>query len=303
MSSKNENYYRLGINIRSLRKAVGLTQEELAHRLSLEMNKQSVSQYELGDRIPERDILLKIAEFFGVTVDELLYCDYSKIESMFKKPISDINYNVKIFNTILPLVCSDEALKNSNFKEAYELHMKVYQDLVNMNVKDSSIEEINRCIDLYDKATENGVIEGVANSLWWILLWGIAETFCKTSIVEKISLLQSKKISSKDFFKNFFSYLSDNDSDEDKSFKESRIKFIKDNEIDIIVKIRLLKLSKVKIYSDLGDYYLSLIYIFNLIDNGESRELNRNIGISIMNLFAIMGNTYAENFSGLNEDL
>ncbi|MEC1428820.1 helix-turn-helix transcriptional regulator [Bacillus sonorensis] len=60
----------LGKRITALRKEAGLTQEQLAKRLNI--TRSALSQYELGSRNPDYDLLLKIADFFEVTVDYLL---------------------------------------------------------------------------------------------------------------------------------------------------------------------------------------------------------------------------------------
>lgn len=52
------------------RKKKGLTQEELAKMFLLQ--KSSISRYENDKQMPETDLLKKIADFFGVTVDYLL---------------------------------------------------------------------------------------------------------------------------------------------------------------------------------------------------------------------------------------
>lgn len=60
----------LNDRIRQLREAGGLTQVELARRLSV--TKQSVSNWENNNIQPSVEIVVAIADFFGVTVDYLL---------------------------------------------------------------------------------------------------------------------------------------------------------------------------------------------------------------------------------------
>ncbi|WP_435246702.1 helix-turn-helix domain-containing protein [Streptomyces sp. NRRL F-5630] len=60
----------LGKRITSLRKQSGLTQEELAKKLNV--SRSALSQYELGTRDPNYELLIKIANFFEVTTDYLL---------------------------------------------------------------------------------------------------------------------------------------------------------------------------------------------------------------------------------------
>lgn len=60
----------LGDNIRRLRQDRGLRQEELGRRVGA--SKQSVSNWENGNIAPSIDLLLRLADFFGVSTDYLL---------------------------------------------------------------------------------------------------------------------------------------------------------------------------------------------------------------------------------------
>lgn len=60
----------LGERIAEQRKKLGLSQEELAEKLNI--SQKSISKYELGDRKPQYKVLVRMAEYFGVTVDYLL---------------------------------------------------------------------------------------------------------------------------------------------------------------------------------------------------------------------------------------
>ncbi len=60
----------IGSNLRRLRKAKDITQEELAEFLGVSF--QSVSKWERGDCYPDIALLPGIANFFGVTIDELM---------------------------------------------------------------------------------------------------------------------------------------------------------------------------------------------------------------------------------------
>ncbi len=61
---------KFGASISRLRKQADMTQSELADKLNL--TRQAVSRYELGDSFPDVSILVLIAEIFGVTLDELV---------------------------------------------------------------------------------------------------------------------------------------------------------------------------------------------------------------------------------------
>lgn len=56
--------------LKFLRKKNRLTQRELAK--SLHISQTSVSKYERGESEPDIEMLIKMSDFFGVTVDEFI---------------------------------------------------------------------------------------------------------------------------------------------------------------------------------------------------------------------------------------
>ena len=56
--------------LKILRKNKGLTQAQVAD--AVELGRQAYAYYEKGERAPSPETLCKLADFFGVTVDELL---------------------------------------------------------------------------------------------------------------------------------------------------------------------------------------------------------------------------------------
>ena len=61
---------KFGGYLSRLRKKADMTQSELADRLNL--TRQSVSRYELGESFPDVSILVLIADIFGVSVEDLI---------------------------------------------------------------------------------------------------------------------------------------------------------------------------------------------------------------------------------------
>ncbi|MBR7162455.1 MAG: helix-turn-helix transcriptional regulator [Clostridia bacterium] len=60
----------IGKFISVLRKAKGMTQQELADKLLV--SDKTVSKWERDERMPDISLLPAIAEIFGITTDELL---------------------------------------------------------------------------------------------------------------------------------------------------------------------------------------------------------------------------------------
>lgn len=61
---------RFGAYIARLRKGADMTQSELSDKLNI--TRQAVSKYEVGDSFPDVSILIIIADTFGVSVDDLI---------------------------------------------------------------------------------------------------------------------------------------------------------------------------------------------------------------------------------------
>lgn len=60
----------IGTKVQQLRKANGLSQEQLAEKLGV--SRQSISKWELNETLPELDKILMLSDLFSVSTDELL---------------------------------------------------------------------------------------------------------------------------------------------------------------------------------------------------------------------------------------
>jgi transcriptional regulator with XRE-family HTH domain len=63
------------VRIKEIRKKCGLTQKELGERVGV--SEAAISQYESGKRRPDYEIVLRMADYFGCSVDYLLGNDSS----------------------------------------------------------------------------------------------------------------------------------------------------------------------------------------------------------------------------------
>lgn len=59
-----------GNRLYELRKKKGLSQEELGDKINV--SRQTISKYELGDAIPDMEKLVMLSDFFHVSLDELV---------------------------------------------------------------------------------------------------------------------------------------------------------------------------------------------------------------------------------------
>ena len=90
-----------------LRKAAGLTQNEVCEKL--EIKQYNLSDYETGRASPSIDLLLKMADLYEVTLDDLLNhnIDYIKTQTsanmdVFNEYLTDLT-NMKILKRIQKL--------------------------------------------------------------------------------------------------------------------------------------------------------------------------------------------------------
>jgi len=89
------------VNLKTLRKAKGLSQEELAIRLNVV--RQTVSKWEKGLSVPDADLLIRIADIFEVPVSKLLGATFENEESeknvnLVAEQLSRINEQLAIKN-------------------------------------------------------------------------------------------------------------------------------------------------------------------------------------------------------------
>ncbi|MBH0166899.1 helix-turn-helix transcriptional regulator [Fictibacillus sp. 7GRE50] len=71
-----------GEKLKSVRKARGWSQEELAEKLFV--SRQSVSKWENGQNYPSIEVIIKLSDLFEVTIDELLRTDEELKEKVIK---------------------------------------------------------------------------------------------------------------------------------------------------------------------------------------------------------------------------
>ncbi len=66
-----------GEKLKTMRKEAGMTQKDLADRLGI--TKSVVSYYELQEKTPSPDVLIRLAGIFHVTTDYLLGLNHRKM--------------------------------------------------------------------------------------------------------------------------------------------------------------------------------------------------------------------------------
>lgn len=284
---------RLSKNIKSLRKYMGETQEELAYSIGLD-SKSAVANWESGANKPSPDNLKKIAAHYRVTVDQLLEDDLSIDFTL----IESINHYSEDGNDELTisLVClfpimvfKDEEVLYPRLVDARELHKQFVERLVNED--DSFYDYLLKTMEVYEEIIKNSnCISAKANSfgLFFFLillvkmnieLEGIEDAFeiknknrRNKEIKRFISeVLLSRSINCSDtlnsiMFENYYEYL--------------------------LKEIKVLKGDK-RLFQ-LGDYYYCLLYLFDLVDNDLGTAVNTQIGLALLSDLSIMKNRFVK---------
>lgn len=285
------NDFNLGKNIRRLRKSYGETQLDLAIAIGVS-GSSVISQYESGERVPEREYLFRIAKHYRITEYELLNGDFKDTRKFASLPVGDATFGMEVLKRMLPIVCTERAREHPKFKDAYVLHNHILDAIM----EDAEIEEddFEKCLDLYKAARAEGIVEAAANHLWWLMFIGFAMSQCTPQLIEYIDMEDISKITGKSFFRGYLPSFDETSNEKEVDANQDRSEFLKENELDLVIDIMLLRKSKE--FSDLGDYYLALRHIFSLLRNTLDPEMNKLVGGELLLTFSLMGNKYCDDF-------
>ena len=280
---------KLGANIRSLRMAYGETQEQLGEAIFVEKN--TVSYYENGKREPNKETLIAIAEHYSASVGELLHSDLTGIGKITVDP-NAFWKNIDIF---LPIISSEKALSNENFKKALDAHKEIFNQLHKASME--GIDKLDICEEGYQAAMEDDEIE-VEAAANIIALWFLFMLFIKVvpeSLKNQPASLRQVAARDEETRKAI--------EEIDPSF-EADMKEILDEidteELKNEISQMLAVVKKSRDWTDLAYYYLALQYVMNLADNDLGLGYNQRIGSEMMYAFFSVNNQYAARYLAFN---
>lgn len=125
------------IRLRNLRIEKGLTQKELADILN--MQNIAISKYELGERNPDNETLINLANYFSVSTDYLL--GKSDVKNSYKDSgdkthheITDIEEAMKVLLDQPGLMLKGEILDDNDkiiLANAIQMGLKLAEDIKN----------------------------------------------------------------------------------------------------------------------------------------------------------------------------
>ena len=88
----------LGEKLQLLRRAHGLSQEQLAE--VLDISRQAISKWENGDSVPDLEKLKAISQYFGVTADYLLFEEQTEPQSTTDAAARKLSEDIRSFARI-----------------------------------------------------------------------------------------------------------------------------------------------------------------------------------------------------------
>lgn len=272
---------QLGRNIQHLRKIHGETLDELGKAII--SAKSTVKGYENGSRKPDLEKMQLLASHYNKSVDELLYTDLTGLDSV-EMDLNSSEHMIELFNIIIPLFTSEEAMENKAFKKGYELSQSLLNSFAKAEILSGNT--IVRIFEAYAEAVDTSESpEALANLMWTIFVWW-SQLYDTKELLSMQNRLLSKKLGIKDYM-----HLKDTTS---KEIKEKRLGFIAD--VNDMINEILRTLKSEPEWADLADYYLALRYVMGLVDTELSNEMNTAVGMQMMLSFMTLGNSYAFRF-------
>lgn len=109
----------IGNRIKDIRKNLGLTQKELANKTGL--TRESIGNYERGDRTPDINSIIKISKALNVEISDITLSEEMK-EEFISSQDGLINHNtfIKLIEVIATLPSNEIDIKINELKEQYE---------------------------------------------------------------------------------------------------------------------------------------------------------------------------------------
>mgnify|MGYP000850864278 FL=1 len=289
---------RLSQNIKSLRKRMGETQEDLAYSIGLD-SKSAVANWESGNNRPSPESLKKIAARYRVTVDQLLEDDFSTgfsllnyLNNAVEDKGSDLAHSFIYLFPIVTIKEDDDLYPK--LKDTKDIHRHFFECVKNQD-DESCIYLEKAILDYTELIKQSGCISAIANilSLWLFVMITLRNYINFEEIFDLFEI--KNKTKRKKEIKRFISedLLSKNIAFSDNMITIDWGDYYK----DIMEEIKVLKGDK-RLFQ-LGDYYHCLIYIFDIVDNELSTGINQQIGLALLSDLSLMKNKFVkriENF-------
>lgn len=156
------------------------------------------------------------------------------------------------------------------------------------------VDELTNLMNLYEVAAQEGDIVAMSNHLRWIILIGIGVMGVTDQFIKNAENISKEGTKLSDVLK---SGLLSQSAKIRKSLKseadEMKREYIDNCEKSILQNIYNLKQAG---YHEIADYYNAIRYVFGVVRNTLSTELNRIIGHEMIRSLVLMRNPYVEDY-------
>ena len=277
-------------NLENQRKQSGLVQQELADALNISQN--SIHYWEKGERKTEPGIdhLIKIADFFAITVDELLRGDLSdEDESM---PYGNDEDWAKHFYEKIFIIKGLENRSNNHFDKGCQYALSALNYSLNDSISkllqtiENAINEFKSAILDCKNDEENQTVYDSFSNIVSLSLFQCYLSLLRSPIEkysdnwENVTLKEQKKrmlYIKKEFFTR-----------NDEQIQALHI-------LDKRFITCLSYLRKRTEYADLAYFFIAAKYILGCIGDSQSVEADIEFGLDLMFMYSQINNIYARN--------
>lgn len=290
MNESDRDVLRIKNNILCLKEIRGDTWENIANSLGYENGSAISNYFSKGRGLPNDELLTKIANYFGVTLQDLRtgdfsynYEDLNNDDTISHDELAE--FFIHAFESQFPTVCTDEAMEDVNFINAYELHKSILcGDIININ-------DIIKAFNLYLKAYKNGSVEASFNALslvavrWTILMIDVVANAYDITAKEEYNYL--------DIMNNMSLVFRAMETDYG---TQSRNAFF-DNYNSAITKL-MENVQNSNKYYQYAYYFLAMRYFMGMLDSrltNYSFDQERAFGLQLIEYLSYIGNQYAKN--------
>ena len=221
--------------LRSLLEEKNISKQKLADEIGV--SRQAISQYCDGSTVPNADKLLKIAEYFNVSLDYLVgkteaktdnkdvqfICDYTGLtdeavnalhrlvhylnveredlaltDEQYEKEINLIEYTLKFYNS---LITSCNGIESTNSLSDYLFSTKNLIDELKIIISNNALSGINRCA-VTDCILEKEKMNNVLYYQALDYMKKAVDDFCSLTVTEVFEDLKdtAKRMSDEDFY-------------------------------------------------------------------------------------------------------
>ena len=277
-------------NLKYFRKENKMRQQDLADELGLE-SKSTISEYETGKKDISWDVANKIAEYFNVEYADLVSCDFAEMDKM---EIGSAFFYEKI-NIFLPIVKSDQALKNKEFQRTVEKHEKLFNNIQTQLYNPlMMMREIANCGQSYEalsRVTEcscEAKVNNLGLTLFAELLFNTAKVLLNSIDTPNVILNQVEKNSS------LKRYQLETIDESDKKKAVEAVGLITSSEMQKKIVDSIKEIRKSLDWRDVGDYYLAMRYAWGITGSDLTLGMSYRVGSEMLISLADVGNPYAE---------